>query len=458
MGLRGGRHSHNKSSDIVKKKHVVVQREVELPRPISACSQTESIRSQIPRTDPISSQLSRAEDVDFDKQLCKGSFSSAADDSMWLSSGCISPSSFFKEHELSSPFDLAADEWLVSWLSRIADSYISSSKSKPEELKSFALPKEVTGKILLESMEGAGGITWLSHSQGNHATSSPSDCAERIKSCCENCSDESTSDSNSLMSLSTNLDSSSQVSDMDKTSLMVSSLNLGEDGSQWMSNTELELDSFQSCFPSPSNLSLQQTSEAENMEDFSADDPLFWPFDRKIDWNSEETWKYFSMSPRKDIIKVIAPEETSPISIGSELNNRNTNLPNRCRRKWVPNSGSIASKILELKQGSKAYNNNNNKNSGRVKKANTVPSRLRESTKDSAKIVPLNIGNQILPLKVGEVPTKKSVLTSRNFWEDDFTSNEELSIETVLGLGEFDGHEGIGSEFNECIFLLDEAL
>ena len=53
-----------------------------------------------------------------------------------------------------------------------------------------------------------------------------------------------------------------------------------------------------------------------------------------------------------------------------------------------------------------------------------MPSRLRGSTKDCAIIVPLDIDNQILPLKVGEIPTTKSVLTCRNFWEDDFTSNE----------------------------------
>ena len=87
-------------------KHVVVEREDELPRPISACSQTESIRSQIKRTDPIytarkkvvlvSPRLSIEEDVDFDKQLGKGSFLSDDDDSMWLSSGCVSPSAFFR--------------------------------------------------------------------------------------------------------------------------------------------------------------------------------------------------------------------------------------------------------------------------------------------------------------------------------------------------------------------------
>ncbi|XP_021291631.1 uncharacterized protein LOC110422163 [Herrania umbratica] len=449
------------------------------------------IRTARKKVVSLSPQLSIEDDVDFVKQLGKGRFSSAADDSMWLSSGCISPSSFFEEHESSSPFHLVADECLVSWLSTLADSYVSlskgaslsiSSKTKPEEDKSFALAKVVSGKIVREGLEDEGEITWQWHSRGNYGTGPPADSAERIKSSCGQCSDESMSDGNCLTSLSTNLDSSSQVSDMNKTSFMVSLLNLDEDGSQWISNTELELDYFQSCFPSPScssfvdseaksststtinrkdeitepNLSLDQTSEAANVEDFSADEPLFWPFDRKIDWNSEETWEYFSMSPRKEIIKVTASEGTSPRSIHSELNNRNMYPPNRCRRKLVLKPGSTASKILELKRGNKTWDSSSS--SGRVKRGNTMPSRLRESTKESAKIVPLDIDNQILPLKVGEVPTTKSILTSRNFWEDEFTSNEELSIETVLGLGEFDGHEGMDSEFNEGVFFLDEAI
>ncbi|XP_017974573.1 PREDICTED: uncharacterized protein LOC18602544 [Theobroma cacao] len=507
MGLRG---RDNSFSDIAKrvtatspsmnKKHVVVQREEELPRPISGCSQTVSIGSQIQRMGPIctarkkvvslSPQLSIEEDVDFVKQLGKERFSSAADDSMWLSSGCISPSSFFEEHESSSPFHLVADECLVSWLSTLADSYVSlskgaslsiSSKTKPEEDKSLALAKVVSGKIAREGLEDEGEITWQLHPRGNYGTGPPAESAERIKSSCGQCSDESSSDGNCLTSHSTNLDSSSQVSDTDTTSFMASILNLDEDGFHWISNTELELDYFQSCFPSPSstsfwdseaksststtinrkdeitepNLSLEQTSEAENVEDFSADEPLFWPFDRKIDWNSEETWEYFSMSPRKEIIKVTTSEGTSPRSIDSELNNRNVYPPNRCRRKLALKSGSTASKILELNRGNKGCDSSS---SGRVKRGNAMPSRLRESTNDSAKIVPLDIDNQILPLKVGEVPTTKSILTGRNFWEDEFSSNEELSIEAVLGLGEFDGHEGIDSEFNEGVFFLDEAL
>ncbi|XVE84596.1 hypothetical protein DITRI_Ditri17bG0025400 [Diplodiscus trichospermus] len=480
MGLRGRDSDIAKrvasTSPSMKKKLVVVQREDELSRPISACSRIESFRSRIKSIDPICTARKKVvpvspgllveENVDFDKQIGEGSFLSPGDDSMWLSSGCVSPSAFFEDHKLSSPFNHVADEWLVSWLSTLADSYVSlskgaslsnSCKSNSEEHKSFTPAEALSG-------------TWQLPSPGTCETDPPEDSVELSKSSCGNCSDEPTSDGNYSMSLCSNLESS---------------LNLDEDSSQWLSKTELELDCFHSCFTSPSckssqgseakssisttinrkdevtesNLSLETISGEENMEDFSADEPLFWPFDREIDWNSEETWKYFSMSPRKDIMKVTTPEGTSPRSIGSELNNKNRNLPIKSRKKLVLDSGSTASKILELKQGSKGYNNNSSSNnSGRAKRGNTMPSRLRETTKHSAKIVPLDIDNQILPSKFGEAPTTKPLQTSRSFWEDDITSNQELSIETVLGLGEFDGHEGIDSEFNEGVFSLDEAL
>ncbi|TYJ44923.1 hypothetical protein E1A91_A02G019100v1 [Gossypium mustelinum] len=192
-------------------------------------------------------------------------------------------------------------------------------------------------------------------------------------------------------------------------------ISTADDETMWLSS---------GCF-SPSSF-FKQASEAENIEDLNGDEPIFWPFERKIDWKSEETWKHFTMSPRKDIIKVTALEETV---------NTNKNLQ-------------------KPKQGSKDCHNGGHK----IREGNTMPSRLRESTKVSAKIVPLNIENQILALKVEEDDIMGSISTCRNLWKDDFTSNGDVPIEKVVGLGEFDGHEGIDSDFNEGVFLLDEAL
>jgi hypothetical protein len=45
-----------------------------------------------------------------------------------------------------------------------------------------------------------------------------------------------------------------------------------------------------------------------------------------------------------------------------------------------------------------------------------------------------------------------------NLSQDDFASNRKLPIEILLGLDEFDGHEGVDSEFNEGVFSLDDSL
>ncbi|OMO92790.1 hypothetical protein CCACVL1_06749 [Corchorus capsularis] len=152
------------------------------------------------------------------------------------------------------------------------------------------------------------------------------------------------------------------------------------------------------------------------------------------------------MSPRK---KFTTPQGTSSKSIsGSELNNRNVNLPTKCRRKLVFDSGS---KIFQLKQGRKGCNKNNSNGSCRNKKH---PSRFRGSTdhNNSAKKVALDMNNHVVPLKVATPST--------NFWDiNDFASNyEDVPIETIIGLGEFDGHEGIDLDFNEAVFALDDTL
>ncbi|KAM2711410.1 hypothetical protein EV1_031530 [Malus domestica] len=116
-------------------------------------------------------------------------------------------------------------------------------------------------------------------------------------------------------------------------------------------------------------------SEAEDLEDLTTtDEPLFWPFERKTDRNSEETWNYFSMSPRK----------------------------------------GMSSKIMKLKQKYKETEN-------------------------------------------GKFHVSEPVGVVNDRIEEDFAS-KEVPIEMFLGLTEFDGHEGVDSEFNEDDFSLHVSL
>ncbi|KAF2322140.1 hypothetical protein GH714_007581 [Hevea brasiliensis] len=235
----------------------------------------------------------------------------------------------------------------------------------------------------------------------NATSDSTMNNSESSRSSFEQFCEDSLSCNNFLIPCSTVFDfpsSCSQISDSDKTSFLVSLVNLDGEDSQWISSdTELELDYFQTGFPSPSCKSCEVSLPGSNvstpsevkdeqprycallehtfsdqevdLEDFDTDEPLFWPSQWKQDWNCEDTWKCFSMSP-----------------------------------------------------------------------------------------LPMEMENDLKEKKDREVPIPQSNCSDRDFLEDDITKNGELPIETLLGLGEFDGHEGVDSEFNEDTFSLDESL
>ncbi|KAJ6917409.1 hypothetical protein NC652_019690 [Populus alba x Populus x berolinensis] len=287
--------------------------------------------------------------------------------------------------------------------------------------------------------------------------------SSNFEHCCGNLT---SSDDSAAPRSSTTFDSpscSSRTSDLDGMNFSVSLLSLDGDDSKWTSDTELESDILRSSFPSPScwrsrsseafssssnvstpgkfkdrhlhgDLSLENSSsEAEVLKDFNTDGPLFWPFDKKLDWNSEEDWKCFAMSPRKDMLKLsISPQRISSKSVEMKFHGSRVDSKMVCRRRLVFSSGSAASNILEKKQG--------RDNNGSTKKMNSMPSTLKKSVKD------------------GRIPTPKVDSGNTNFSQDDFASNKKLPIEILLGLDEFDGHEGVDSEFNEGVFSLDDSL
>ncbi|KDO43481.1 hypothetical protein CISIN_1g043246mg, partial [Citrus sinensis] len=202
------------------------------------------------------------------------------------------------------------------------------------------------------------------------------------------------------------------------------------DECMWLSSDYFETKSSNSSASSVTT-TRAAASEAEDLEDFiaaaAADEPLFWPFAREQDWSSEEAWKCFSMSPRRDMAKVESSGQQFPV--------RKTNPKAGCSRN-KPNRGIIS----------------NNKD---VKETNAVPSRLRNLNKVSMEV------QVVLPLETGNdhaiKPTKGKAAISRSFCVDDVVLNDELPIETVLGLGEFDGHEGIDLDLNEDVFFLDKS-
>ncbi|XP_065868859.1 uncharacterized protein [Euphorbia lathyris] len=245
---------------------------------------TETTENSLNRKEAPAAAVSplEEEDIDLNKQFIE------EDNCFWLSSPSpSSPSSFFQEYNLSSSLRLTVDDWLISWLSTLADTYLHLDNSGMKKKNN----------------------------------NSETDFQE--------------------------------VSDSEN-----SKFSSDEDG-----NSEYSY------------------SDGVDLEDFRAEEPLFWPSDSKSDWNSPEIWNCFSMSPRKGLA-------TSDSSTGE-------------------------SKFGVLKFDSRR----------RSLEFHREASRLGNLTKIDEEIV-----------------------------------IEEESIETVMGLGEFDGHEGVEYEFNEDVFSMDDDV
>ncbi|KAM1158531.1 hypothetical protein ACFXTH_031897 [Malus domestica] len=158
-------------------------------------------------------------------------------------------------------------------------------------------------------------------------------------------------------------------------------------------------------------LTPEHASEAEVLEDLTTtDEPLFWPFEQKTDWNSEETWNYFSISPRKGI--GITASGTPPDSIPSKHHDRNMDVEEGQGVRLVFRISSIEDYEIEAKiQGTRKWKVHVNE--------------------------PVGVVNECIEVDI---------------------ASKEVPIEMFMGLAEFDGHEGVDSEFNEDDFSLHASL
>lgn len=275
------------------------------------------------------------------------------------------------------------------------------------------------------------------------------------------CAKNSPASENSVSAIGTWLESPRNW-DLDRTSFYLSLLNLDGEDSKWISDEEADFDFFRTNFPSPSFRSylsrssssrfasaclikqklgtLENAPAASDLEEPSCEDPIFWPFERNFDWAS---WDCFTMSPRRGINIV-----------GSRVSNRNINLN---QNGWgedslVIGSSSAPLKLLEHKQ------RNLNRS---LSKPNTKskPSRLQKSTKASAEVVPLDTEDNLVE-KIGKTIFEgKPLGVITSYLNNDLTTGkdflEETPIESLVGLPEFDGHEGVDFEFSEEDFFLD---
>ncbi|OWM87924.1 hypothetical protein CDL15_Pgr000341 [Punica granatum] len=373
-------------------------------------------RYKYPIPDTKKRSDSSKEDDDFEKHFGKGRFLDDSD-CTWLSSDCLSSSSFFDQYNFLGSRQFV-DEWLASWMSNWGKSVKSAI---------LDLDMSLEGDTKDEDAEN-----WLLTPFDNDAS---------VSSCTPS---EDTSSDNSSTQFSRNFDA--QTRDHDGPSLMLPLGNLDVESDQLenfqldgicgtslprsssSSSHALELMAEQLDF-SPENVSATADLKSDESE------PIFWPFDGKFDSNAEETMRYLSMSPRKDM-KVGATPKT-PMS-------RKLDQEEGTRKQLQFNSaGSKSCKRSE-----------SSPNAGKstpCKAKTTTPSRLSRNLKNCTKVLPTAPKESI-------VPPKKSTGSEKDLLGEEDLSPKfeyELPIEKLLGLSEFNGHEGVDAGFDGDVFLLD---
>ncbi|KAJ6733876.1 T20M3.17 PROTEIN [Salix koriyanagi] len=466
------------------------QSEPESPRQISGPDGTErkSTVSKIGKMGPVCKarnktaevviELVEQEEIDLDEQIGKEICSN--DHCMWLTSDSSSPTGFFDEYRLSSSLHVSVDEWMISWSSTLAKSDVHLDKASSISDKSRALnpdqedeSSERTGPelevFLQEDLKEETRFRLISEPcrrktdfyvhldkassiSDKSRTPNPEEdeSSERTGPELEMFLQEDLEEENRLCLISEpcrrKTDFSVSSSDSPSSNFEHCCGNLtGFDDSAAFDSPSCSLVFHPAgevrvlrAFSSSSNVSTpgkfkkgdlrrdsspeNSSSEAEVLKDSNTDGPLFWPFDKKLEWDSEEDWKCFAMSPRKDMPQLsISPRRVSSESAEMKFHGSRVDSKVVCRRRLVFSSGPAAPNIPEKKQRRDDHRS--------AKKMNSMRSGLKKSVKD------------------GKVSTPKVN-------SDDFASNKKLAIEMLLGLDEFDGHEGVDSEFNEAVFSL----
>ncbi|PWA93245.1 hypothetical protein CTI12_AA072970 [Artemisia annua] len=223
-----------------------------------------------------------------------------------------------------------------------------------------------------------------------------------------------------------------------------------------------------------STASSYHSSDIVDLEEFGNDQPLFWPSNSAPDWGSRTKCELFIMSPRKDVYKVATSPKNSPLSSSSssdhvseavaiEEDSRTRTpifLPSSCASQWGSNTKWGLFVMSPRKDIYKI---------GKSPKTSPDTLRLRvlsRSNTDVEKGCSRRLEFSIKPVatkqKEVDAEAKKSVTKHKIVLLEDLLLVDKLNadgpIEDVLGLCEFDGHEGVESDFNDDKFSLAEIV
>ncbi|WOL12769.1 hypothetical protein Cni_G21537 [Canna indica] len=257
--------------------------------------------------------------------------------------------------------------------------------------------------------------------------------------------------------------------DFDRTDIWVSSLDLEREDSELLGDRQKEFDVFDFDFPSPSfsafsamrhhqiqsssPRSLTSVGQGDEVKSTTTDldEPLFWPLDYSL-YSRLDCEKFLCPSPSKvEIHAHIAG------TLGSKLTRlRLHQNSSQANRKGTQGLGrritcSPTLKSVTAKYETKCANNG-------AWKTKSTPSRLSRPTKFPHQH-PCNLskrrGKPQLKIDVQKHGCSSAELSDRPFKELELydSVSERDSIESIVGLSEFDGHEGTNDDFGDQFTL-----
>lgn len=255
--------------------------------------------------------------------------------------------------------------------------------------------------------------------------------------------------------------------DLDRTDIWVSSLDLEREDSELLKDREEEFDIFISDFPSPSlgamghlqiwslgSRSLISGGQEEKFKNTTtdSDEPLYWPFNHSL-YNGLDFEKFLCPSPCKD---------ARNIGIAGFPGSKLTRLRLHQNRLQVDRKDSqrIGRRITISPKPKAVTAEHETRDAGNgAQRSALMSSRLSRSFKTPSYQHPWNIskrrGRPQLKISVGKYGGSSTELLNQPLKELELHDSvfEGNSIEKIVGLNEFDGHEGINVDCEEQFIL-----
>ncbi|RZC77286.1 hypothetical protein C5167_001446 [Papaver somniferum] len=206
-----------------------------------------------------------------------------------------------------------------------------------------------------------------------------------------------------------------------------------------------------------SNEKLSKT--ANDIHEVDTDGPLFWPSERKLDWSSSDKWDLIVLSPRKngDIVIssprknseiVISPHKNGEIVISPQANGKIVITPRKNGDLVITprrNGGKVqGTSGLARSNSSVRFSFKKRKTEVKVDEPKKKILSRSKSEVSAAQLEGKTKAENKMKSKLLEIINENNPFFGGLSEESDcIVPSNDVSIEKLIGLDEFDGHQGV---------------